>query len=271
MDAAIQLKGFHDVLAAIYGPEGKLEELLHELGFEQAQIDRLNGAPLEALAADFAEALHRRLMGEAGQDTYYQVLSRRYGLDGEPPQPLEEIARSRDMEAEELARLWGIILEKCRGKGMQTDLKRQLKRLAVEQIARSGEKPSREHVAGKLERLSNLREAADAARLDYETKKQEILKKVQAELDALEVEYQPLMDTVNENIEDLETEIRTDVLLHGESVSGGAYRAIYSKGRVTWDGRGIEEYAGKHPELLKFRKQGTPIVTLRLSGDKDRD
>ena len=52
------------------------------------------------------------------------------------------------------------------------------------------ERPAREHVAAKLERLSNLRGAADVARLNYEAKRAEILKQVQAELDALDCRIQ---------------------------------------------------------------------------------
>jgi hypothetical protein len=269
MNFEIQFKGLNDLLAAIYGSGMQLAGLLHELGFEQSRIDQLNGPPLEAVAAGLLDSLHRRLTSDAGQDTYYQVLARRYGLDGEPPQSLDEIAQARRMDREELSLLWGSILERCKTQTSQKELGRDLKRLAVAQLAQSAERPGREEVAAKLERLSNLREAADVTRLDYEAKRSEILKKVQSELDALEVEYQPLLDSVDENIEDLENEIRTDVLLHGESVSGGAYRAIYMKGRVAWDSNGIQKYAEQHPEVLKYRKEGAPSVSLRITGDKD--
>ena len=52
------------------------------------------------------------------------------------------------------------------------------------------ERPAREHVSAKLERLSNLRGAAEVARLDYETKRTEILKQIQSELDALDIGIQ---------------------------------------------------------------------------------
>ncbi|HRJ76208.1 MAG TPA: hypothetical protein PLX90_09430, partial [Anaerolineales bacterium] len=74
----------------------------------------------------------------------------------------------------------------------------------------------------------------------------------------------PLLESADENISTLETEIKTDVLLHGESVTGGMYRATFTKGRVSWDNEGIEKYANSHPEVMQFRKQGQPIVTLRI-------
>ena len=120
----------------------------------------------------------------------------------------------------------------------------------------------------KLDRLTNLRAAVDVARMDHETKRAEVLKKVQAELDAIEVEFQPVLDAAEANASALEAEIKNDVLLRGESLHGGVYHAIYMKGRVSWDSDGINDYARSHPEVLKFRKEGQPSVSLRAAADK---
>ncbi|HEX9840947.1 MAG TPA: hypothetical protein VGA72_16475, partial [Anaerolineales bacterium] len=134
----------------------------------------------------------------------------------------------------------------------------------VTQLGKMNERPRREHVAEKLERLTNLRGAAEVARLNYEAKRAEILKQIQAELDALDAEYNPVLDAAQENIAALENEIKTDVLLYGESISGGMYRASYTQGRVSWDNAGMTKYAAAHPDVLQFRKQGQPIVSLRV-------
>jgi hypothetical protein len=126
------------------------------------------------------------------------------------------------------------------------------------------ERPTRKHVAEKLERLTNLHGALDVTRMDYESKRAEILKQVQAELEALDLEYKPVLEAAQENIAALENEIRTDVLLYGETISGGQYRASYTQGRVSWDNEGMTKYAASHPEILRFRKQGQPIVSLRV-------
>ena len=269
MNFDTQLNGLNDLLAVIYGSETQLPTLLRELGFEQGQVEHLRDRPLEAVVSGLLDSFHKRLTSDSGKDTYYQIISRHYGLDGEAPRSLDEIAQERGMERAYLSQLFREILDRCKTKATQEDLKKDLKYLAVAQLAGSGQRPSREHVAGKLERLSNLRAAADVTRLDYEAKRLEILKKVQAELDALDVEYRPLMDTVEENISELENEIRTEVLVHGETVSGGTYRAVYTKGRTSWDSDGIEKYAQHHPEVLQFRKQGQPNVTLRVITERD--
>ena len=56
-----------------------------------------------------------------------------------------------------------------------------------------------------------------------------------------------------------------DVLLRGESLRGSVYQAIYMKGRVSWDSAAIDQYARAHPEVLKFRREGQPSVSLRKS------
>lgn len=55
-------------------------------------------------------------------------------------------------------------------------------------------------IIAKLNELSDIQAVTDATRLDYEARRAEILKAVQAELDALEAEYQPLFDASNERI-----------------------------------------------------------------------
>lgn len=40
------------------------------------------------------------------------------------------------------------------------------------------------------------------------------------------------------------------------------YRACYTQGRVSWDNDGMAKYAASHPDVLQFRKQGQPSVSL---------
>jgi hypothetical protein len=264
MDFKRQLAGLDELLSVVYGDEMSLGELLREAGFEESQIGQLQDSHLESIVAQFLEVIHKRLTNDAGKDTYYQILSRRYGLDGEPHQQLSAIAEMHGYSPEFMRQLFDEILQRCRSKSWQRDLRINLKHIVVAELGRMNERPSQEHVASKLERLSNLRGAADLARLDYESKRAAILKQVQAELDALDMEYKPVIEATEENIAALENEIKTDVLLYGESVTGGSYRATYSQGRVSWDNEGMTKYAASHPDVLQFRKQGQPIVTLRV-------
>jgi hypothetical protein len=264
MDSKAQLTGLNELLSVIYGTEMQLTELFQELGFEQSQIERLRDHHLESIVPQFLEVIHKRLTSDSGKDTYYQILSRRYGLDGEPRAQLSAIAQIHGFSPEYLRPLFEEIIQRCQSKKWQLELKTSLKHIAVAQLGKMNERPRREHVTEKLERLSNLRGAAEVARLNYEAKRAEILKQIQAELDALDSEYEPVMDAAEENIAALENEIKTDVLLYGESISGGMYRASYTQGRISWDNEGMTKYAASHPDVLQFRKQGQPAVSLRV-------
>jgi len=264
MDVKTQLSGLDELLAVIYGSDTHLDTLLRELGFETSQVAQLQNGHLETVVAQFLEVIHKRLTSDSGKDTYYQILSRRYGLDGEPHQQLSAIAEKHGFSPEYIRQLLEEIIHRCQSKTWQTELKKSLKYIVVNQLGKLHERPTREHVAEKLERLSNLRNAAEFARLDYETRRTEILKQIQADLDVLDVEYKPVLEAAEENIAALETEIKTEVLLYGESVSGGMYRASYTQGRVSWDNEGMTKYAASHPDVLQFRKQGQPIVSLRV-------
>jgi hypothetical protein len=264
MDSKAQLTGLNELLSVIYGNEMQLTELFQELGFEQSQTERLRDHHLELIVPQFLEVIHKRLTSDSGKDTYYQILSRRYGLDGEPRAQLSTIAGIHGFSHEYLRPLFEEIIQRCQSKKWQLELKTSLKHIAIAQLGKMNERPRREHVTDKLERLSNLRGAAEVARLNYEAKRAETLRQIQAELDALDSEYKPVLEAAEENIAALENEIKTDVLLYGESISGGMYRASYTQGRVSWDNDGMTKYAASHPDVLQFRKQGQPIVSLRV-------
>jgi hypothetical protein len=264
MDTNTRYSGLDELLAAIYGNGTHLHTLLCQLGFEQPQINQLQNGNLEPIISQFLDVIHKRLTSDSGKDTYYQILLRRYGLDGEPRQQLSAIAETYKWSPEYLGRLFEDILKRCRSKTWQSELRKSLKHIVVAQLGQMNERPSREQVAQKLERLTNLRGAADVARLNYESKRIEILKQIQGELDALDAEYRPVLEAAEENISTLESEIKTDVLLYGESISGGMYHASYTRGRISWDNEGMAKYAATHPDVLQFRKQGQPIVALRV-------
>jgi hypothetical protein len=264
MDFKIQLTGLNELLSVMYGNEMDLSTLLHELGFERSQIERLQDGQLAPAISQFLDVIHKRLTSDSGKDTYYQILNRRYGLDGEPRQQLSAIAEQHGFSPEYLRQLFEEIIHRCQSKTWQTELRKSLKHLVIVQLEKMHERPAHENVAAKLERLSSLRGAADVARLNYETKRNEILKQIQAELDALDVEYKPVLEAAEGNIAALENEIKTEVLLYGESVSGGMYRASYTQGRISWDNDGMTKYAASHPDVLRFRRQGQPIVSLRV-------
>lgn len=122
-------------------------------------------------------------------------------------------------------------------------------------------------IVAKLDELDAIHTAADVTRVDYDAKRAEILKKVKDELEALDAEFKPLMAVSEQRIEELEDEIRQEVLKHGASVRSNSARiqAIYSKGRVTWDTKRLDRYAAVHPEVMQYRKEGKPFIQIRVA------
>jgi hypothetical protein len=95
MDFKIQLTGLNELLSIIYGNEMKLSILLRELGFEEYQIEQVRDKHLESVVTQFLEVIHKRLTNDAGRDSYYQILSRHYGLDGNAREQLSAIADTK--------------------------------------------------------------------------------------------------------------------------------------------------------------------------------
>jgi hypothetical protein len=264
MDIQIQLTGLEQFLTTVLGPDEGLEGILKELGFDDSQRAALRERHCPFITAGLIEVVRRRLSWEE-KDLWFRLLSRRFGLDGEPPASLEDAAKTLGIDAAYASHAEGEALQRCRTKTAQQEFKKEIHRLALEKLQESGAKPERQSVLQKLERLGDLRAAADVARMDYEAKRQAVLQTVQAELDAIEIEFQPVLEAAEGNAAALEAEIKNDVLLRGESLRGGAYQAIYMKGRISWDSVGMNEYARDHPDVLRFRKEGQPSVSLRVA------
>ena len=66
-------------------------------------------------------------------------------------------------------------------------------------------------IKARLDELADIQAAVDVARLDYEAKRSAILAAVQAELDALDAEYEPLFDASQQ---------RTEMLLQSAAARG---------------------------------------------------
>jgi hypothetical protein len=115
----------------------------------------------------------------------------------------------------------------------------------------------------KLDQLANFQAEKDVLQIQ----KQELIDQfltleIRARLAEIEAEFQPRLEAVDQNIVDLETEIKRDVLASGATVRSTFLRAVWNKGRVTWDTKGMDDYAIFHPEILRYRKQGQPFVSI---------
>jgi hypothetical protein len=68
----------------------------------------------------------------------------------------------------------------------------------------------------------------------------------------------------------LAEQIRTAVKTLGVPVLGTHLQASYQPGRRSWDSDGLERLALREPEVLIYRQQGEPIVSIRARAQRRR-
>jgi len=116
----------------------------------------------------------------------------------------------------------------------------------------------------KLDQLAEMYAQQDVIRLDKQKLIDGILTdEIKAKIAEIEAEFKPQSEGLTQNISALESEVKTDVVTLGESVKGNVLHAVYTKGRITWDTKGLEGVLVNQPELAKFRKEGDPSVSIR--------
>ena len=127
-------------------------------------------------------------------------------------------------------------------------------------------------VGQKLDQLAELHRQMEALQKDKQKLIDQVLPpEVKARLDEIEAEFSQKGEAAQASIETLEKEIKAEVLSQGESVRGAVFQAVWNKGRQSWDSKGLASYADSHPDVLQFRKEGDPSVTIRRVSGKDAD
>jgi hypothetical protein len=115
-----------------------------------------------------------------------------------------------------------------------------------------------------LDELAELR--AQNAQLVAEKQaryEQIVTPEIKAALEALEAEFAPSFDNVSASINEKETAVKSAVLELGKTVKGAILQAVFSKGRVSWDTKALDGYAVANPDVLQFKKEGAPSVSIR--------
>jgi hypothetical protein len=115
----------------------------------------------------------------------------------------------------------------------------------------------------QLEELYARREQAEAK---HEQARDDILTPEQRmALVRIDDEHEVEMEQINDVIRATEEQIKTLVLQAGTTIKGKRYQAIWSKPRVSWDDKRLEEYfrANDPDALERMRKVGKPSVSIR--------
>jgi len=114
-----------------------------------------------------------------------------------------------------------------------------------------------------LVKYTEARAAHELLQAEYNRVKNEIMAKVQEELDAASAEFAPRLALASEEVAALENEIKSEVKAQGKSVKGSRWQFVFAKGRVSWNTNALDAYAADHPEVAQFKTVGKPIVSVR--------
>lgn len=119
-------------------------------------------------------------------------------------------------------------------------------------------------IAQKIDQLANYQAQRDVLELEKQALIDQLIPpEIKARIEEIEAEFKDKCQTVDGNITTLENEIKEEVVRHGATVRGAFLRVVYHPGRVTWDKKSLDAYARARPEILKFRKQGEPYVSIQ--------
>ncbi|RPI87751.1 MAG: hypothetical protein EHM41_03820 [Chloroflexi bacterium] len=116
----------------------------------------------------------------------------------------------------------------------------------------------------KLNRLADFQAQRDYLSLQKQELIDSILTpEIKTRIEEIETEFSGRLEVVKANIEGLECEIKQDAVEEGASVRGQFLQAVWNRGRTSWDNEGLEKYAQMHPEILSYKKQGSPFIAIR--------
>ena len=115
--------------------------------------------------------------------------------------------------------------------------------------------------------LVNYRSAKDKLTLiimqKEDAKSQVLTPEIKAQLAEIDAEFDERINQVDKELTECETLAKTAVIQAGQIVTADGVKAVYNKGRESWDSKVLEGMAIVFPDLLKARKTGDPYVTFR--------
>jgi hypothetical protein len=134
MSVKKQLVGLNAFLTEIYRSDMRLSKLLAEFGLEQQEIELLRDKSLRSLLEEFLAVIKERL-GERR----FEIVSRRFGLDGERPDTLQALGNKLSLSRERVRQLEESAIRRCRSKKTLSLFTTRLNEIAREHLKSSPE------------------------------------------------------------------------------------------------------------------------------------
>ena len=120
------------------------------------------------------------------------------------------------------------------------------------------------NIVQKLNDMAEYRKQRNAAEAEKKQLIDDLIPtEIREQIAAIEAEYAERFMAADAAIGTLETEIKDGVKALGETVKGDFLMAVWTKGRTSWDDKALSGYSKAHPEILEYRKQGEPSVSIR--------
>ena len=98
---------------------------------------------------------------------------------------------------------------------------------------------------------------------EYARRVDVVMAAIKDELDALDAELKPILDSANMSKAEIEAELKEAVLIDGATIKGARMMAVWAKGRETVEMSAIKGFAAAYPEIKDLIKVGQPTVTIR--------
>jgi hypothetical protein len=119
-------------------------------------------------------------------------------------------------------------------------------------------------ITQKLDQLANFQAQRDVLELEKQSLIEQLIPpEIKDRIAEIKAEFTGKREAVEDNIAALEADIREQVIRQGASAKSTFLRVVYHSGRVTWNTKSLDAYARARPEILEFRKQGQPFVTIQ--------
>lgn len=117
--------------------------------------------------------------------------------------------------------------------------------------------------ANATDRVAALQAQMADERAAVQAKHAAVIAPYLADIATVDAQWAVLIEDAQAEVDELQAEIKTQVLTVGESIKHARFTASFVKGRTTWDSGKLDGYAAAHPEIERFRKTGEPSVAMR--------
>lgn len=125
-------------------------------------------------------------------------------------------------------------------------------------------------MSDELTTIENLEEAY-AQRDSIRLKKADIIKsiipaEIQAQLDAVEIEFKGVLDSVDLTIEELEAKVKEEAIASRETIDAGSFQVVYTRGGLSVSSKDVQRVADRWEKINpEFAAELRSILTVKKS------